>query len=209
MSQYPEDEFDLAAKNRGPKGVHRPAESRFRRILPFLIVIVAAPLVAWGVMTLITNNDDTAPTANETTQSPQETEEPTEDPTGDEGADPEEEPTEPPSDEDAVETDEPQEPEETEEPEAEVDFAAGVSVLNGSGITGLAGRAAEQLTGFTDVFVGNYQSPQPTVSTVFYQTEELRATAEHIADILGIANVTDLASASNEIVVTLRSDFAP
>ncbi|NCD21141.1 MAG: LytR family transcriptional regulator, partial [Actinobacteria bacterium] len=37
MSRYPEDEFDIAARNRGPKGVHRQAESTFRRLLPFLV----------------------------------------------------------------------------------------------------------------------------------------------------------------------------
>src|SRR5659263_756232 len=56
MTEYPEDEFDVAAKQRGPKGVHRQAEATLRRLAPYLIVLVVAPLLAWGIISLL--NED-------------------------------------------------------------------------------------------------------------------------------------------------------
>ncbi|MGM0385606.1 MAG: LytR C-terminal domain-containing protein [Actinomycetota bacterium] len=201
MSRYPEDEFDLAARNRGPKGVHRQAESTFRRLLPFLVVIVAAPLLAWGVLSLLNQDgDDGAPvaspsaspsapeTASETTPATEPTAEPTTTT----------EPTESP------------EPSPTPTEEAEpVVFDAPVAVLNGAGVAGIAGRTADRLTaaGFTAVTPGDYASAQPTATTIFYNNSELAATAQAIGAELGIDLMVELASATDSIVVVLRPDF--
>lgn len=46
-NKYPEDEFDFEGKNL-PVGSHRKLRSRWRVIMPFIVVIILAPLCAWG-----------------------------------------------------------------------------------------------------------------------------------------------------------------
>lgn len=191
MSRYPEDEFDIAARNRGPKGVHRQGESAWRRLLPFLVVLIAAPLLAWGALSLLNQDrEEGTPVAVPTvtpTATPTVTPEPT--------------------------TTEPTAPEETGTPEptpgVEVDFAAPVAVLNGAGVSGIAARTADRLVGigFTTVSAANYANAQPTVSTIFYNNAELAPTAEAIGAELGIDTLVELSSATNSLAVVLRSDF--
>ncbi|MDX5318727.1 MAG: LytR C-terminal domain-containing protein [Actinomycetes bacterium] len=201
MSRYPEDEFDIAARNRGPKGVHRQAESTFRRLLPFLVVIVAAPLLAWGVLSLLNEDGDggapvASPAASPTTPSPTDgsTGEPTTTPTATATASAEPTPSPEPS------------PTPTE---SAVQFDAPVAVLNGAGVAGIAGRTADRLTaaGFTAVTPGNYASAQPTATTIFYNNAELAETAQAIGAELGIDLLVELASATDSVVVVLRGDF--
>jgi hypothetical protein len=200
MSRYPEDEFDIAARNRGPKGVHRQAENTFRRLLPFLVVIVAAPLLAWGVLSLLNQDadDDGGPVASASpSASPAATEtSPATEPTA--TAEPTTEPTESaaPS------------PTPTEDAEP-VAFGAPVAVLNGAGVAGIAGRTADRLTaaGFTAVTAGDYANAQPTATTIFYNNAELAATAQTIGAELGIDLLVELASATDSLVVVLRPDF--
>ena len=207
MSQYPEDEFDLAAKDRGPKGVHRPAEKLSRKLLPWIVVILAAPLLAWGAIELIGGGSDseTSPTAASTSAEQGTDASSASDAPTTESAEPTTESAEP-----TTESAEPTTAEETTEPEPAVEYATPISVLNGAGVSGLAGRVSETLTaaGFTAVTAGNYQSAQPTTSAVFYRTGELADTAQAVADELGITAVSQLDSASADIVVVLRSDFS-
>ena len=49
MSEYPRDEFDELAAS-GPTGAHRAVRPRWRTYLPFLIILIVAPLLAWGVV---------------------------------------------------------------------------------------------------------------------------------------------------------------
>ena len=198
MSRYPEDEFDIAARNRGPKGVHRQAESAFRRLLPFLIVIVAAPLLAWGILSLLNEDGDGGPvaspsepatTASATASAPA-TASPTPEATATATPTPEPSPT----------------PTEAAE---QVALDAPVAVLNGAGIAGIAGRTADRLTeaGFTAVTAGNYASAQPTNTTIYYNNAELAPTAQAIGVELGIDLMVELASATDSLVVVLRGDF--
>ena len=214
MSQYPEDEFDLAAKDRGPKGVHRPAEKLSRKLLPWIVVILAAPLLAWGAIELIGGGSDseTSPTAASTSAEQGTDASSASDAPTTESAEPTTESAEPTTEsaEPTTESAEPTTAEETTEPEPAVEYATPISVLNGAGVSGLAGRVSETLTaaGFTAVTAGNYQSAQPTTSAVFYRTGELADTAQAVADELGITAVSQLDSASADIVVVLRSDFS-
>lgn len=198
MSRYPEDEFDIAARNRGPKGVHRQAESAFRRLLPFLIVIVAAPLLAWGILSLLNEDGDggpvASPSAPATTASATASAPATVSPTPEATAT-------------ATPTPEPS-PTPTEAAE-QVALDAPVAVLNGAGIAGIAGRTADRLTeaGFTAVTAGNYASAQPTNTTIYYNNAELAPTAQAIGVELGIDLMVELASATDSLVVVLRGDF--
>ena len=198
MSRYPEDEFDIAARDRGPKGVLRQAESAFRRLLPFLIVIVAAPLLAWGILSLLNEDGDggpvASPSAPATTASATASAPATASPTPEATAT-------------ATPTPEPS-PTPTEAAE-QVALDAPVAVLNGAGIAGIAGRTADRLTeaGFTAVTAGNYASAQPTNTTIYYNNAELAPTAQAIGVELGIDLMVELASATDSLVVVLRGDF--
>ncbi|WP_454083777.1 LytR C-terminal domain-containing protein [Georgenia sp. Marseille-Q6866] len=202
MSQYPEDEFDVAGRDRGPQGVHREPRSLLRALAPFLAVIVIVPLLAWGAVSLLAGNDGepaAEPAPVETTAEP-----------SDEATTEEETSSEEPS---AEETEEETTPEdETTEPDDEAVLTTSISVLNGAGINGLAGDVAGQLgeAGFTTVGAADYGAGTPEVTTLYYRNADLAATAEAIGELLGVDNLVEAPSATQnvEIALVLRSDFA-
>lgn len=197
---YPEDEFDVADDGvPAPVGVHRAQAPVWRSWLPLLLVLVLAPLLAWGAVTLLGRagsspaGGSSAPAATagavEATDA------------GGQAAE-----------EAAPATEEPAEPA-TTEPAAQADYTTGVTVLNGTSTTGLAGRTGDRLTnaGFTAVSVpsGAYSQAAPEVTTVYYASADNAATAQAVADSLGVTNVVESVESaqSNPIVVILRSDF--
>lgn len=192
MTQYPEDEFDVAARSRGPKGVHRQVESPFRRLIPYLVILVAAPLLAWGLLSLL-NQDGGEPVAGPTSSATV----PATTPPATESATPT-----------APATSAPATPSPTPTAEA-VDFAAPVVVLNGARVAGIAARTADRLgeAGFTAVTTGNYTAAQPTSTTVYYNNADLAPTAQAIGAELGIDQLVELASATDSVAVVLRTDF--
>jgi hypothetical protein len=82
-----------------------------------------------------------------------------------------------------------------------------VAVLNAAGIGGIAGEQAAKLTaaGFTAVTTGN-ADPTEDVSTVFYTSEDLRPTADLVAQTLGLTEVVLQAADEPGITVLLVSD---
>lgn len=202
MSEYPEDEFDVAGRERGPEGVHREPRSLLRALAPFLAVIVIMPLLAWGVVSLMSDDgdqqaDDPPATQVEPTTEPEDEATETEDT------------TEEPATEDTEEATE----EDTEEEGlgGDVVLTTSVSVLNGAGVSGIAGEQATVLEeeGFTSVGAADYGASAPDVTTIYYRNADLAPTAEAIGELLGIDNVVELASATQnvEIAVVLRPDF--
>lgn len=195
---YPEDEFDDLGKNRTPQGVHRAPRPWWRVWGPLIAVVILAPLLAYGLVRLAaggSNDADPAPTPTVTASVSPTPEEGTDEPAPEETPGESEEPVEPT-------------PEETTEAPA-VDRAVPVSVLNGAAVQGLAGRTQERLQGlgWTSVAAGNYNSAEPTVSTVYYRDASLLPAAQAVAEELGIGPVAELASIES-ITVVLRSDFA-
>lgn len=205
MSQYPEDEFDIIGRDRSPEGVHREVRPLWRTLLPYALVIVIVPLLAFGIFQLVQGGSgDEEPSAVPSESTPAE---PSEEP-GDETEAPDDDE---PSEEPEEETTEP-EPEESDDGLGEdVIETTTVSVLNGSGVDGLAAQAASQLgaAGFTSVSAGDYSSGSPDVTTLYYRNADLEATAQAVADELGISAITEAASATQnvEIAIVLRSDF--
>ncbi len=197
---YPDDEFDAPADPTAPRGVHRAPRSAWSRWSPFLLVLVLAPLLAYGAVTFATRggdlplvgggggDDDGTPAATATA-----TPGGSDDETGGESP----EPTEPGQDET------------TEEPPAlEPDLATSVTVYNAAGIQGLAAKAGEKLTaaGFTSVKPDNFTGTKPAASSVFYGAEEDRATADLVASTLGLSTAQlDPAQAPSGVVVVLVS----
>ncbi|WP_413451402.1 LytR C-terminal domain-containing protein [Georgenia phoenicis] len=202
MSEYPEDEFDVAGRDRGPQGVHREPRSLLRALAPFLAVIVLVPLLAWGAVSLLAGGDGEDTQAEPAPAPVESATGPAESPTGGEPTG--EAPTTPAPEETT--------PEETTEPEEEVVLTASVSVLNGAGINGLAGRLAGELAaaGFTTVGAADYTAGSPAETTLYYRNAELAATAREIGEILGIDNRVEAPSATQnvEIAVVLRGDYA-
>lgn len=197
---YPEDEFDVS-EDEGPVpvGVHRAQLPRWRSWLPLLAIIIIVPALAWGAVSLLRHNTPSPQGAD--SAAPQE-------PAQDEGRD-------------AAGSQDSEAPQDGPGAEASpsgaagpADLTLGVTVLNGTETSGLAGRTGDRLTngGFTSVTVpqGIYEGAEPQRSTVYYSSEEHRTTAEEVGKQLGITDVVeDPASAqTTPIVVVLREDFS-
>lgn len=191
---HPQDEFDVLGVDRAPQGVHRRPIPRWRLILPFVVVLILGPTLAYlGVSYLsgLGSDDGTTPPAVSAAPvaTPDETPEPEPEPEPQPEPEPEPEPT----------------------PELDVRRETPLFVLNGAGVSGLAGTAAAALTGdgFTNVTASNYNRAQPTASTVYYNNAELADTARQVGQVLGVGPVVELASATSTIAVVLRGDFTP
>lgn len=201
-STFPPDEFDDLVTS-APVGVHRRPRSRWRPVIPFLVIIIVAPLLAWALVWAIqtwtgSDSGDDSTVTQQSTDTYQ-----SQDGSGTDDASVEEE-TDSSVDDTAAEatTTEP------EEEEPEVVYSTTVQVLNNTGITGYAGQQADALesAGFSDVSSGNATGWATTVSTVYYASEDLEATAQEVADTLGIDRVQlEAASVTSGIVVVLCS----
>lgn len=195
---YPEDEFDRAGRDRTPQGVHRAPRSIWRTLLPVIAVVVLAPLLAWGAITLLGG----------TGADPQAT--PSEAATAGSAAPTDAATTAPGATTDApAETTEP--PAEEEPPAAPVDTAASIAVLNGAGVNGLAGDIVGRLAdaGFANGTAADYGAAEPQGTTLYYNNAELAATARAVGEALGITEIVESAGATSttDIAIVLRSDF--
>jgi len=192
---YPEDEFDAAAGGDVPRGVHREPRTGWSRWWPFVLVIVLAPLLAFGLVTLYTHQGGGGDTSDDSGQSVEDTPS-----TAASDSPKSSTPAAPPATESTPAT---------TTPAAKVNLDAPVAILNGAKIQGLAGRQATKLkdAGFTKVTTGNTTGTLPSASTVYYATDDLKATAQKAADTLGIGQVEqDASKAGTSITVVLTSD---
>lgn len=194
VPEFPPDEFDQAADERGPIGVHRKRKRLLWAIAAPLIIFVAAGALAYGVVVYLwraQGNEGIPPLENEprptitatVATTPDALPSPTVAPS----------PSASPS------------PTPTVEP---VQFDASVSVLNGAGIAGLAGKNQAKLekAGFTKAEAGNITGSKPSKNTVRYADADLKSTAEKVADVLGISTVDRGVVDDGDITVLLVSD---
>lgn len=161
---YDEDEFDAPVDPDGPHGVHRAPRSAWSKWWPFLVVVVVVPAltfaaVYWAMRTPDSSNGSSGQT-----------------PAAEESASPEV-----PVDE---ATDDGTEPTDVPEADAPV-YTTQVMVINaGSGKTGLAGDVSEVLkaAGFTAQNTPtNGTKGNRTADTVYYQSDDLKVTADAVA----------------------------
>lgn len=201
---FPEDEFDEAGRRRAPEGVHRTPTPRWRTLLPFVLVLLIAPMLAYaGVSYLAGLGSETvgpgvsaSPGGEVVGQAPA-----GQGRTADPGATPEA----------SAEPERAPEPTPSATPEAPaVARDVPILTLNGTTAPGLAATAAERLQsdGFTSLSVGNARSRVPTQSTVYYHDATLAESAQRVAAVLGIGPVVENASATGHIAVVLRGDVA-
>ncbi|MDC4232225.1 LytR C-terminal domain-containing protein [Actinomyces sp. B33] len=207
-AQYPKDEFDRAGDDM-PIGMHRAQPSKWKNVWPFLALLVIVPLLGWGVSTILTNRGIDAGSLVPSAQAPQSA------PAQPAAPEPQSSPAQSAAserDEDSRREEPQSAPDEAESapetsPADEVDHNAVVSVLNGTGIQGLAADRAGTLTGagFVAVSAANAQGWQTEVSTVYYEDPAMRVTAEAVGEALGIANVQATTGLGNpDVVVILR-----
>ena len=192
---FPEDEFDLLGRDRTPQAVHRAPRPWWRVWGPLIAVVVIAPLIAFGLVQLATRDSTPAPEAT-----PAATEVATDPGTGE--APTQGEATEaPPEEEPTVEETTPEPP--------PLDQSVPVRVLNGAGISGLAGNVTEtvEAAGWSAVEPGNHTSRDPDVSTIYYNNPELLPQAQALGTLLGIEPLTEYADVDS-ITVVLRGDFS-
>jgi hypothetical protein len=180
---YPADEFDTVERGAVPRGVHRATRSVWKRVWPFLLVIVLFPALAYGAVTYWSSERSSVPTATGSS-------------TG--GVVVEETPAATPA-ETPVET-----------PAPVVDLATPVVVFNATSTSGLAGTAAGLLTdaGWVTVTSDNYTGTAVDTSIVQYGTADLEVSAQAAADALGITAIT-LDPSVDGIAVVLAADYTP
>ncbi|PKQ17729.1 MAG: hypothetical protein CVT68_07035 [Actinobacteria bacterium HGW-Actinobacteria-8] len=196
VPDFPVDEFDEAAEERGPVGVHRKRKRILWAIAAPLLIFIGAGALAYGVVVYLwraQGNEGVPPLDS----LPRATVVTTVAATPDAAASPSVSatPSTTPS------------PTPTVEP---VQFGASVSVLNGAGIAGLAGtnQAKLEAAGFTAATAGNIVGEKPSENTVRYADVGLESTAAKVAEVLGISNIERGVVSDGDISVLLVTDPA-
>ena len=202
IESYAMDEFDNPPK--GPAGVHRGRRSAAARYTPFVVVVVVAALcgfLAWGVLSGEFNkvhwpwspaSSQTSSKTSTTTAKKKAAEK-----KAAEKKQQEEEAAKKQQEEDAAK--------QQQEQAAQVDRSLSVRVINGTGISGYAATKQSVLNqaGYANVAAANPSGTLPDATVVWYQNDADKATAEDVANALGISNVQQTSGLGASIVVIL------
>lgn len=212
---YEKDAFDNPPE--GPVGVHRGNRPMIVRVTPFIIVLVAA--VAAGVLFWSIFSGEAANMFNrrsEQTQTTAQTSQGSSSSSADESASgtasqssqsatagestsAEGTPSQTPSKSESAQS--------TPEESQQVNTNAQITVINGTGVSGYANDRAGVLQnqGFTNVSAANPDATTvlPAQTVVYYQNEADLATAQQVANALGIATVEQSTSIGTPIQVVL------
>ena len=211
---YAKDMFDNPPA--GPMGVHRGARSMASRALPYVIVVIVALLAGllfWGVYSGEISNLRMPWSAKEDSSSSVSTADKADKKTDDTSKDAK---TENKKSEDGKKTstsdgqskdasDANQNDGQDAASEQSVNLATEIRVVNATSITGYAKSKADALTqaGYTSVTPSNPTGNVPSQTVVWYQNEADKATAENVAQTLGISNVQQSSGLVTPIVVVL------
>lgn len=211
---YEKDVYDNPPA--GPMGVHRGARSAASRAMPYVIVIIVALLAGllfWGVYSGEINNlkmpwsSQESPTTSSAeksksgeSKSKSQSDSASGDKTDASNAD---------SSTDSQQNDQnaEQNAEQADNATAQqvVNTGTEVRVVNATNITGYAQSKADVLVqaGYTSVSASNPTGNIPSQTVVWYQNEIDKATAENVAQTLGISNVQQSDGLVTPIVVVL------
>lgn len=223
---YEKDVYDNPPA--GPMGVHRGARSAASRVMPYVIVIIVALLAGllfWGVYSGEINNlkmpwsSQESPTTSSAeksksgeskskSQSDSASGNKTDASNADSSTDSQQndqntdQNTEQNTDQNAE-----QNAEQADNATAQqvVNTGTEVRVVNATNITGYAQSKVDVLTqaGYTSVSASNPTGNVPSQTVVWYQNETDKATAENVAQTLGISNVQQSNGLVTPIVVVL------
>lgn len=202
IESYAMDEFDNPPK--GPAGVHRGRRSAAARYTPFVVVVVVAALcgfLAWGMLSGEFNkvhwpwspaSSQTSSKTSTTTAKKKAAEK-----KAAEKKQQEEEAAKKQQEEEAAK--------QQQEQAAQVDRSLSVRVINGTGISGYAATKQSVLNqaGYANVAAANPSGTLPDATVVWYQNDADKATAEDVANALGISNVQQTSGLGASIVVIL------
>lgn len=211
---YSTDAFDNPPS--GPVGVHRGRRSLAVRVAPFVVVIVVAALaglLAWGIASGELNKVPW-PWAQQSAQSDQDRQDDAAADNGDDAqadADAQDDAADQ-GEADGQDTDGAAQPDDAtadeqqpeSQPEQTVNYNTSVRVINATGVNGYAAQQSGvlQSAGYTSVIAANPSGGAlPSVNVVWYQNETDLATAQNIADTLGIATVEQATGIADPIVV--------
>ena len=196
------DAFDNPPK--GPVGVHRGPRSLTVRVLPYLLVVVLAVLCGLGVWAAVSGSlpwqqthteasrvisshlpkrSASSSASSSATATDQASQEQTSEPS----------------------TQSPSASASSSSPAPVVNRGTRVTVINGTRVTGYAGKKRQVLVnaGYTAVTASNPQGALPGVSMVRYRDEADKATAQEVANVLGIAQVEQSSVASTPVEAIL------
>lgn len=210
IESYAMDEFDNPPK--GPAGVHRGRRSAAARYTPFVVVVVVAALcgfLAWGVLSGEFNkvhwpwspaSSQTSSKTSTTTAKKKATEKKAAEKKQQEEAAKKQQ-----EEEAAKKQQEEEAAKQQQEQAAQVDRSLSVRVINGTGISGYAATKQSVLNqaGYANVAAANPSGTLPDATVVWYQNDADKATAEDVANALGISNVQQTSGLGASIVVIL------
>ncbi len=210
IESYAMDEFDNPPK--GPAGVHRGRRSAAARYTPFVVVVVVAALcgfLAWGVLSGEFNkvhwpwspaSSQTSSKASTTTAKKKAAEKKAAEKKQQEEAAKKQQ-----EEEAAKKQQEEEAAKKQQEQAAQVDRSLSVRVINGTGISGYAATKQSVLNqaGYANVAAANPSGTLPDATVVWYQNDADKATAEDVANALGISNVQQTSGLGASIVVIL------
>lgn len=210
IESYAMDEFDNPPK--GPAGVHRGRRSAAARYTPFVVVVVVAALcgfLAWGVLSGEFNkvhwpwspasSQTSSKTSTTTAKKKAAEKKAAEKKQQEEAAKQQQE------EEAAKKQQEEEAAKQQQEQAAQVDRSLSVRVINGTGISGYAATKQSVLNqaGYANVAAANPSGTLPDATVVWYQNDADKATAEDVANALGISNVQQTSGLGASIVVIL------
>ena len=205
IESYAMDEFDNPPK--GPAGVHRGRRSAAARYTPFVVVVVVAALcgfLAWGVLSGEFNKVHW-PWSPASSQTSSKTSTTTAKKKAAEKKQQEEAAKKQQEEEAAKKQQEEEAAKKQQEQVAQVDRSLSVRVINGTGISGYAATKQSVLNqaGYANVAAANPSGTLPGATVVWYQNDADKATAEDVANALGISNVQQTSGLGASIVVIL------
>lgn len=214
IESYAMDEFDNPPK--GPAGVHRGRRSAAARYTPFVVVVVVAALcgfLAWGVLSGEFNkvhwpwspaSSQTSSKTSTTTAKKKAAEKKAAAKKAAEKKQ-QEEAAKKQQEEAAKKQQEEEAAKQQQEQAAQVDRSLSVRVINGTGISGYAATKQSVLNqaGYVNVAAANPSGTLPDATVVWYQNDADKATAEDVANALGISNVQQTSGLGASIVVIL------
>ena len=211
IESYAMDEFDNPPK--GPAGVHRGRRSAAARYTPFVVVVVVAALcgfLAWGVLSGEFNKvhwpwSPASSQTSTTTAKKKAAEKKAAAKKAAEKKQQEEAAKKQQEEEAAKKQQEEEAAKQQQEQAAQVDRSLSVRVINGTGISGYAATKQSVLNqaGYANVAAANPSGTLPDATVVWYQNDADKATAEDVANALGISNVQQTSGLGASLVVIL------
>ncbi len=200
MSKHPRDEFDRVPENSSRRGVHRNSiDAPKAALAPLIVFGVVALIIGAAAFFVLPNFGFGAPSDNSASSSAAPTTAPASSsapgtPSSSAAAAPSPRAAAAPS---------PSAP--SAPPAAAIDKTTPISVLNASGVVGLAAKYGGMVSGagWPVSQMGNWAGAAQPSSVILYQGAEQKANAEALGALLGITRVTETAQLPIPLAVVL------